>query len=231
MAQRFYQKASVQVAMVSGIILLLATGMMIWHQRSELRKQNAVLSTLTQSQTAEIQRLETLLTPFRTIALEKYAGSEGEALRQLRDHISAIDASLAKTKRELANTKQELLQKTSDRNLTEEQKQSLKSSLISVSEKVLVKADFADSEAQMYANQIEACLRTTSLDIVQQGSTGITAIHAKGIRLLIKDVDSPPPHTDVIYNALLSAGIESLVGVSKSAQFPEDALIIWVCHK
>jgi hypothetical protein len=231
MAQRFYQKASVQVAMVSGIVLLLATCITICHQRSELREQNAVLSALTQKQTAEIQRLETILTPFRTIALEKYAGPEGEALRQLGENISAIDASLANAREELASTKRELLQRTSDRSLTEEQKRSLKSSLSAVSGKVLVKADFADSEAQMFANQIEACLRTTDLEIVQQGFTGITAIHAKGVRILVKDVHNQPPHTSAVQKALQSAGIEALTGVAESAQFPDDALIIWVCHR
>ena len=40
--------------------------------------------------TAEIQRLETQLTPFKTIALEKYTGSEQEALRKLADELEKL---------------------------------------------------------------------------------------------------------------------------------------------
>lgn len=216
---------------VSGSFLLLVTSITIWHQRSELREQNGELIKLSQNQTTEIQRLETLLTPFRTVALDKFAGPEGEALKQLGDHILAIDESLSRAKKELVKTKQELLRRTSDRSLTEEQKQSLKSSLGAIAGKVLVKADFADSEARMFADQIEACIRTTALEIVQQGSMGIISLHAKGVRILVKDAKNPPPHFGIVQKALQSIGIEALAGVTKSAEFPDDAIVIWVCHK
>lgn len=42
----------------------------------------------------EIQRLETLLTPFRTIALERYPGTEAQAMEQLAHGIQAIRTDL-----------------------------------------------------------------------------------------------------------------------------------------
>jgi|GEM_PF-3097880 len=49
---------------------------------------------------AEIQRLETLLTPFKTIALEKYTGTEAEALRQLGSQLQQLqDSDTLKTKK------------------------------------------------------------------------------------------------------------------------------------
>ena len=238
MAQKWYQKASVQTTIVAGIIGIIIAGLNILHQRSELSKQNiemreknAELSNLVQEKTAEIQRLETQLTPFRTIAIEKYTGTESEALKQLAIHISEIYTSLSNTMKELDSTKLELMQKTSDRSLTEKQEQSLQSSLSSVSGKVIVQSDLFDSEARMYANQITTCLRRTGLEIVQNFSTQAFAIDAKGIVILVKDRDSVPPHAYDIQKALQSAGIDSHIGVSKSSQVIDDAIIIWVCHK
>ncbi len=87
MTQRFYQKASVQVAIATAIGLTIVTTITIAHQRSQLRADNQKLLTDVTVKTAEIQRLETLLTPFRTIALEKFTGDEKDALRKLADYV------------------------------------------------------------------------------------------------------------------------------------------------
>ena len=98
--QRFYSKASVQVAIVSTIGLIVITLITISHQRSELKRNNDKMKEEIKEKTAEIQRLETLLTPFRTIALEKYAGPEREALLKLAAKIQSLEeADLFKTQR------------------------------------------------------------------------------------------------------------------------------------
>lgn len=108
--QRFYQKASVQVAIVSGIGLIVATLIMVFHQRSQLKSDNKVLERRVAEKTAEIQRIETLLTPFRTIALEKYTGDEKEALRKLADYV----VELQRRDAEQAQRIQELEEQTRD---------------------------------------------------------------------------------------------------------------------
>jgi cell division protein FtsB len=98
MAQKFYQKASVQVAIVSGIIALTIAAMHIWFNYSAVNSRNedlvketdALRANLDNSK-AEIQRLETLLTPFRTIALERYTGPEQEALSKLAQRIRSLE--------------------------------------------------------------------------------------------------------------------------------------------
>ncbi|MBC8456493.1 MAG: hypothetical protein H8D67_00675 [Deltaproteobacteria bacterium] len=97
MGQKFYQKASVQVAIVTGVVLVIITAGQIWFSHSDVKKENRRLSQANKglrdelvTAKAEVQRLETLLTPFRTIALERYTGSEGEALRQLADQICIL---------------------------------------------------------------------------------------------------------------------------------------------
>lgn len=90
MSQKFYQKVGVQVSMVTAIGLIIATGMTIAHQRSQLKEDNTRLQRENEQQRAEIQRLDTLLTPFRTIALERYTLPEAQALRKLAEQIGVL---------------------------------------------------------------------------------------------------------------------------------------------
>lgn len=57
------------------------------------------------NQKTDIQRLETILIPFKTVALERYSGSETEVLAKLATHISDLDNSLRKTEEELEKIK------------------------------------------------------------------------------------------------------------------------------
>ena len=111
MTQRFYQKASVQVAIVSAISLIIVTLLTIGHQRSQLKSDNKKFERELADKTAELQRLETLLTPFRTIALEKYTGTEAEPLRKLADYVVDLqkrDVEQAQRIKELQKQLQEL---------------------------------------------------------------------------------------------------------------------------
>ncbi len=107
MGQKFYQKASVQVAIVAGVFALIIAAGKIWFSLSDVKKENLELSQANQglrdelvTAKSEVQRLETLLTPFRTIALERYTGSEREALRQLADQIGILqDADKQKSEK------------------------------------------------------------------------------------------------------------------------------------
>ena len=110
MSQKFYQKASVQVAMVSAVVLIIVPIITIVHQRSQLKSDNIRLQRENDTKTTEIQRLETLLIPFRTIALEKYTLPEAEALRKLAEQIGVLqDADKQKTEK-IAQLENELIQ-------------------------------------------------------------------------------------------------------------------------
>lgn len=231
MAQKFYNKASVQVAIITGIVALLVTGITILHQRSELVEENKRLNSLTEKQTDEIQRLETLLTPFRTIALEKFTGPEVEALQKLAERVTTIDAALVEAKDELEKTKQELLKKTSDRSLTEDQKENLKTLLSDVSGKVIVKGNLLNSESQMFAKQVKSVLSETGLTVIEQDATGLIAIHQKGIFVIVHDMNNPPSHALPILKAFTKVGIDIKASTSEDAKFPKDTLIVWICRK
>ena len=90
MAQKIYQKASVQTAFVSGVFLLLGIAIPYYFKIPKLQDQISKIVKENTDKTAEIQRLETQLTPFKTIALEKYTGSEQEALRKLANELEKL---------------------------------------------------------------------------------------------------------------------------------------------
>ncbi|MBU0519876.1 hypothetical protein KJ564_13170 [bacterium] len=108
--QKFYQKAGVQAAIVAGIFSVIVAGMYILHHRSQLKEDNENLLHEKEEQATEIQRLETQLTPFRTIALEKYALPEAEALRKLADQIGTLQAADSQKTQAIIQLKDELNQ-------------------------------------------------------------------------------------------------------------------------
>ncbi len=90
MAQKWYQKASVQTAIVSGVFLLIGIAIPHLFKIPKLEKKIEQLENDNSDKTAEIQRLETQLIPFKTIALEKYTGSEQEALRKFAQELEDL---------------------------------------------------------------------------------------------------------------------------------------------
>ncbi|MBN1870380.1 MAG: hypothetical protein JW847_07400 [Candidatus Omnitrophica bacterium] len=108
MNQKFYHKASVQVAIVTAIGLIIMTLVTIWHQRSQLKQDNKMLEREIVDKSAEIQRLETLLMPFRTIALEKYTGDEKEALQKLADYVVELQKKDAEQTKQIGELQSEV---------------------------------------------------------------------------------------------------------------------------
>ncbi len=95
--KKFYQYVGVQAAIIVAIGGIIVETMHIVHNRSKLAQDNdqyktdiADLKENLSGKDSEIQRLETQLTPFKTIALGKYTGSEQEALRKLAQELEDL---------------------------------------------------------------------------------------------------------------------------------------------
>lgn len=89
--------------------------MQLWLQFSETKKNNRVLinkneklNTDLSDARSEIQRLETLLAPFRTVALERYTGPEAEALRKLSDQIRELESKDTEKTRRIEELEKDL---------------------------------------------------------------------------------------------------------------------------
>lgn len=78
MADRWYKKASVQTAFVSGVFLIIATLVVEFSPKARLERQLA--------------SLESQLAPFRALALERFGGTEQQALAKLATQFSELEA-------------------------------------------------------------------------------------------------------------------------------------------
>jgi hypothetical protein len=108
MAQAWYQKTGVQSAIAGGMFLIIAAMIPSVIERFGLKKENAEIKADLSTAQAEVQRLETLLTPFRTIALEKYTGDEREALLKLAGRINELEGLNIEKTKELESLKEQL---------------------------------------------------------------------------------------------------------------------------
>jgi hypothetical protein len=95
MKQKWYKKASVQTALVYGVFLLIGIALPYFFKVPALENEIKNLSKECSDKSDEIQRLETQLTPFKTVALEYYPGPEAEALSKLALKISEIENSIS----------------------------------------------------------------------------------------------------------------------------------------
>lgn len=90
------------------IVILLIAGF-VWISYSELfripsiKEEVANLRDENNKKAAEIQRIETLLIPFKTIALEKYTGSEQAALRKLAKELQELKNYVNPLKKPIAS--------------------------------------------------------------------------------------------------------------------------------
>ncbi|MBN1618495.1 hypothetical protein JW887_04080 [Candidatus Dojkabacteria bacterium] len=93
--QKFYQKATVQVAIATAIGLIIAAliseSLPLVFKIPELTAQITELQQENLEKNLEIQRLETLLTPFKTLALQRYTGTDTEVLSKLASRVQEIE--------------------------------------------------------------------------------------------------------------------------------------------
>ena len=104
MEKKWHQYVGVRAALIVAGGAIVVAGMNILQERSKLKQENSkyitdiagtdtLISDLEgrlAQKVSEIQRLEMQLTPFRTIALERYMGSEQEALKKLANEIQEL---------------------------------------------------------------------------------------------------------------------------------------------
>src|SRR5258708_11399473 len=98
MAQKFYEKAGVQGALVGGLLLLLGVPINSWFQSRldapALKAENEQLRTDLAKKTTDLQLLQTKFAPFEVIAIQNFTGTEAERLSKLALRLNDIQKGL-----------------------------------------------------------------------------------------------------------------------------------------
>ena len=101
MAQKWYQKASVQTAIVSGLFLIAVTAVPYALRVPKLNDKIDDLNHKLEDKSQEILRLETQLAPIRALALEKYPGDQAEALKKLANEVTSLRERFERAERSI----------------------------------------------------------------------------------------------------------------------------------
>jgi len=104
MTQKWDQKANNQPALIAGLFSILGvvvtTAFFVLSDRflqaPGLKEKIEILKTQAADKDKHISTLETQLVPFKTIALERYAGDENHRLQQLAANIKSIKRACEK---------------------------------------------------------------------------------------------------------------------------------------
>ena len=102
MSQKWYQKDGVQASLVGGVTLILATAIATaipnWLKIPKYETEIENLRSNLSDRELEVLKLETQLTPYRTLAVEIFGGSESEALSKLLIRFSELDSKVTELK-------------------------------------------------------------------------------------------------------------------------------------
>jgi hypothetical protein len=123
---------------------------------------------------------------------------------------SAGDALLraAQANERAAQAELELAKYRSGRSITSEQHRVLVQWLnISPKGRVIVKPNFLNGEATLFANQISSAFNESGFSGVGDAPLEIVSSNRPGLFLAVRDVAIPPPQTEPILKAFFEAGI------------------------
>jgi len=230
MKKQWHQYVGIRAAIILALGGIVVAGMNIWNDRSELKQSNVAFENDNKAKTdritkleqhlsqkdAVIQRLETQLTPFKTIALSKYTGSEQEALNKLAQNLKVIESKTAALEKQL-----------SPRKLTQEQTATITKQISLIKG---VKVHFlliaSDPEAGAFKEQIKRAFEAGGWPVekdiiaVVGAFTGIT---------LCASQDPPNRAISSLYFTLKGFGLEPQLVRNKD--LPEDVIQVRIGKK
>lgn len=224
---------TVQAAVV-GAIAVIATALLqhVWYA-----KENGELKSQLANKTSRIQELELELLPFRTLAIQKFDKADADAMKALAATMEVLQSEYTKATLKIAeqqNQIEALRIKTSPRTITPEQRTALIAQLQSMPKgEVCVTGDFTDTEARLYARQIEDVLKDAKYDVpifTQSGSVTLS-IGAPGSFIVLNSETNQPPHAGPLQHVFKTVGID-LQGIFNSGiASVSNRVVIWIGQK
>ena len=228
--KNFFKSVGVRAALITTIGIIFVAGMYIANSRSNLvknnqnyinkiAKQKVTIHSLEQdclTRDNKIQLLETQLTPFKTIALEKYTGSEQEALQKLAENLETLEQKTSALEKRLK-----------PRSLSVKQISILTEKTNTVKN---IKIHFlliaSDPEAEFFKNQIKDSLLKGGWTIEKDEIALAGAF--QGITLYASQ-DPPNQAVQILYQSLKEFGFE--LSMIRDITLPDNTIGIKIGKK
>jgi len=236
---------SVQAVIVAGVFGIFGTWFGYHLQSTGLNQEVSSLKEKVEQQdaiirnkTQEIQRLETQLMPFRTIAIQKFTGDDKEAMHKLADYVISLQERVAEQTRRISELREQVGQakKLSEkinensrpRTLSEQTSQFIISYLQQDPKiKVEIGAYVNNTEAFGLANQIKALFESAGYKF-DRIVPFMQSIPQKGIAIKLKK--PPTPGIDKAIAKLLQSQGQS-PNVQKLDDDAKSDMVIHVYNK
>ena len=204
------------------IVVLLFVGL-VWISYNELfripsiKEKVANLEGENDKKASEIQRLETLLVPFKTIALEKYTGSEQEAVQKLAKELS-----------DLKNKADKIEERLAPRSLSRGQILKL-AEQIKRHKNTIARLEYviSDPEAKSFAGQLKAALQSGGWIIPENDTAVLNPSFPVGINLYARNV--PTEILESLRLILQEFGFAAKIGEEEN--LPENIILIRIGGK
>ena len=164
-----------------------------------LREENQDLQRNLGVKDMEIQRLNLLLTPFKTVALERYSGTENEALAKLGTRLNDIQTGL-----------EHLSQQQGPRHLSPEVRQRLLECLKDVPKGtvcVVPNQLVGRDEAFSYANEFLSLFSSAGYDCRGNAEVNVAQWPHNGLGIELYDSSIIPPFAASLMRCLVTYGI------------------------
>ncbi len=225
----------VRVSLIGGVFLVsvaLIAQIPVLAGVPKLQGEILTLKEEVRRRDVEILNLNALLTPLRTIGLEKYTGSQEEAMRKLSDYI----ITLQKRDAEQATELRKLKDQAEPRGISESQKQILIDSLKNSEKGVIgiMKTSLVD-ETGKFCVKLSEVLRKAGFTVGGINTNMVTYSFNQKVSLVLMsgDIEHQPIYTTDVINALSKAGLQVnfWVPVPESDSVKKGELVIYVADK
>ena len=207
MAELTRKQKFTQGLLVAGIAavgaLVASTSQALISSTLEAPKLRAELAPLREELTkksAELQRLQTEMVPFKTLALQYFTGTEAERISKLAMKLQDLQSgylALAEKENTTSEKTVELAKKIAPRTISLAQKDAFRRSVFHmIKGKVSVLIYLGDNEATFFADSVISMLKECGFTVTDIGQ-GVFHGVVPPIAFTISDNKNLPPHSDL----------------------------------
>lgn len=224
MAQKFYKKVGVQVAIVTACGAIIVALITVGYQRSEIRQDNRVLKDrLDQTRSAladtksERDKYQIQLAPFLATANQSFSNAPPD---------KRLDLLIEKMDKVMNTVRVATHDLTAWREITSDQRIKLLALLKDGPKGIVyLRPKSFDAETEQYGKQMASILREVGFD-VRECEEATLSWSLTGAFLLVKNLQKLPPHALFVQNSFRAVDI--LLAAYENPNVPDDSIMIGI---